>query len=62
MSDNDNDNSVFDDNDFGNDVATVVEAPKVVMKKFDDIVDQIVPSYHAALANSYQMDHSKSNY
>jgi hypothetical protein len=37
MSDNDND-SVFDE--FGNDVATVVKAPKVLMKKFSDIVDQ----------------------
>ena len=60
MSDNDND-SVFDDDDFGNDVATIAKAPKVVMKKFSDIVDQISPLYHAALANSYQMDRFKVN-
>ena len=42
MSDNDND-SVFDDDDFGNDISTVAKAPKVVMKKFSDIVDQIAP-------------------
>ena len=60
MSDNDND-SVFDDDDFGNDVSTVAKAPKVVMKKFSDIVDQISPLYHAALANSYQMDRFKVN-
>ena len=60
MSDIDND-SVFDDDDFGNDVATVVKAPKVVMKKFDDIVDQIAPLYYAASNNSYQMDRFKVN-
>jgi hypothetical protein len=60
MSDIDND-SVFDDDDFGNDLATVVRAPKVVMKKFDDIMDQIAPLYYAASNNSYQMDRFKVN-
>ena len=31
------------------------------MKKFDDVVDQIVPLYYAASNNSYQMDRFKVN-
>ena len=55
------DESDIDDDEFGMDVSTIIKAPKVVMKKFDDIVDQIAPLYHAAMNNSYQMDRFKAN-
>ncbi len=37
MADNGSD-SDFDDDEFGNDVTTIAKAPKIVMKKFYDII------------------------
>ena len=34
-----------DDDDFGADVGTLAKAPKLVMKRFHDVVDQIGPLY-----------------
>jgi len=50
-----------DDDDFGVDVGTIAKAPKLVMKKFYDVVDQIGPLYQYSLININLMHRFKSN-
>jgi len=61
MADNGSD-SDFDDDEFGNDVSTVATAQVVNMKRFSDVIDQIGPLYHAAIASAYQMERFKDNF
>ena len=60
MSDNDNE-SGNDEDDFGADVGTLAKAPKLIMKRFHDVVDQIGPLYQSALININLMNRFKNN-
>jgi len=51
-----------DSDDFGADVGTIAKAPKLTMKKFHDVVDQIGPLYQAALINVNLMHRFKNNF
>jgi hypothetical protein len=55
---NDSDN---DDDDFGADVGTLAKAPKLIMKRFHDVVDQIGPLYQASLININLMHRFNNN-